>query len=153
MDEVTAEQLAEFTAAFSKFDRDNKGTIATAQLGLVTRSLGQSVSKADLQDMIINIDPDGKGTISFAKFLTMLAPKANAANYDASEEEIKEAFKAFDRNGSGHISGSELQHIMKRLGEKLTDDWFLLDEMIAEADKDGDGEINYEEFLSIMSSK
>ena len=150
MDEVTLEQLAEFTAAFSKFDKDEKGTIATAQLGLVMRSLGQSVSKADLQDMIINIDPDGKGTIAFPEFLSMMAPKVE---HDISEEEIREAFKAFDRNGSGFISGSELQHIMKHLGEKLTDDWFLLDEMIAEADKDGDGEINYEEFLSIMSSR
>ena len=150
MDEVTVEQLAEFTAAFSKFDRDNKGTIATAQLGLVMRSLGHNVSKADLQDMINRVDPDKKGTITFPEFLMLMAPRME---HDVSEEEIKEAFKAFDRNGSGHISGSELQHIMKHLGEKLTDDWFLLDEMIAEADKDGDGEINYEEFLSIMSSK
>jgi calmodulin len=152
MDEidVSEEQLAEFKAAFRKFEKDQQGTVATTQLGLVMRSLGHNVSKADLQDMINRVDPDKKGTITFPEFLMLMAPRIE---HDVSEEEIKEAFKAFDRNGSGHISGSELQHIMKHLGEKLTDDWFLLDEMIAEADKDGDGEINYEEFLSIMSSK
>mmetsp|Transcript_21955 Transcript_21955/g.50039 ORF Transcript_21955/g.50039 Transcript_21955/m.50039 type:complete len:97 (+) Transcript_21955:691-981(+) len=65
-----------------------------------------------------------------------------------SEEEILEAFKVFDKDGNGFISAAELRHIMTNLGEKLTDE--EVDEMIREADIDGDGQINYEEFVKMM---
>ncbi len=47
----------------------------------------------------------------------------------------------FDKDGNGFISAAELRHIMTNLGEKLTDE--EVDEMIREADVDGDGQINY----------
>lgn len=67
------------------------------------------------------------------------------------QEEILEAFKVFDKDGNGFISAAELRHIMTNLGEKLTDE--EVDEMIREADIDGDGQINYEEFVKMMMSK
>ena len=48
----------------------------------------------------------------------------------------------FDKDGNGFISAAELRHVMTNLGEKLTDE--EVDEMIREADIDGDGQINYE---------
>lgn len=57
-----------------------------------------------------------------------------------SEEEIREAFKVFDRDNNGFISAAELRHVMTSIGEKLTDD--EVDEMIREADQDGDGKID-----------
>jgi calmodulin len=68
-----------------------------------------------------------------------------------TEEELVEAFKVFDRDGNGLISAAELRHVMTNLGEKLTDD--EVDEMIREADIDGDGHINYEEFVRMMMAK
>ena len=68
-----------------------------------------------------------------------------------SEEELKEAFRVFDKDGNGFISAAELRHIMTNLGEKLTDE--EVDEMIREADIDGDGQINYEEFVKVMMAK
>ena len=62
-----------------------------------------------------------------------------------------DSFKAFDSDGDGFISAAELRHIMTNLGEKLTDE--EVDEMIREADIDGDGQINYEEFVKMMMSK
>jgi len=57
-------------------------------------------------------------------------------------EDLREAFKMFDRNGDGKIDPKELRRVMTNLGEKLTDD--EVDEMIQTADKDGDGKVNYE---------
>ena len=51
-------------------------------------------------------------------------------------------FSVFDKDGNGFISAAELRHVMTNLGEKLTDE--EVDEMIREADIDGDGQINYE---------
>jgi calmodulin len=39
-----------------------------------------------------------------------------------SEEEIREAFKVFDKDGNGFISAAELRHVMTNLGEKLSDE-------------------------------
>lgn len=56
--------------------------------------------------------------------------------------ETRRAFEAFDKDGSGTISASELRAVMKSLGEDLTDQ--EIDEMIREADKDQNGEIDCE---------
>jgi calmodulin len=66
-----------------------------------------------------------------------------------SEEEIREAFKVFDRDNNGFISAAELRHVMTSIGEKLTDD--EVDEMIREADQDGDGRIDCEHNLAILN--
>ena len=58
------------------------------------------------------------------------------------EEELRDAFKVFDKDGNGFISASELRHVMTNLGEKLTDE--EVNEMIREADTDGDGQVNYD---------
>ncbi len=91
----------------------------------------------------------GNGTIDFPEFLTMMARKMKETD---SEDEIREAFRVFDKDGNGFISAAELRHVMTNLGEKLTDE--EVDEMIREADIDGDGQVNYEgnSSLSLYSS-
>jgi calmodulin len=68
-----------------------------------------------------------------------------------SEEEIREAFKVFDRDNNGFISAAELRHVMTSIGEKLTDD--EVDEMIREADQDGDGRIDCEPLHGIPPAR
>merc|ERR1712010_71401 len=147
-DQLTEEQIAEFKEAFSLFDKDGDGTITTKELGTVMGSLGQNPTEAELQDMINEVDADGSGTIDFPEFLNLMARKMKDTD---SEEEIVEAFKVFDEDGNGFISAAELRHVMTNLGEKLTDE--EADEMIREADVDGDGQINYEELVKMMMSK
>ena len=98
--------------------------------------------------MINEVDVDGNGTIDFPEFLSLMARKMKDTD---TEEELIDAFKVFDRDGNGLISAAELRHVMTNLGEKLTDE--EVDEMIKEADIDGDGHINYEEFVKMMMTK
>ncbi|KAL0866364.1 hypothetical protein Bca101_045482 [Brassica carinata] len=159
-DQLTDDQISEFKEAFSLFDKDGDGTfsssssclfvgcITTKELGTVMRSLGQNPTEAELQDMINEVDADGNGTIDFPEFLNLMARKMKDTD---SEEELKEAFRVFDKDQNGFISAAELRHVMTNLGEKLTDE--EVDEMIKEADVDGDGQINYEEFVKVMMAK
>uniref|UniRef100_A0A8D2JFL3 EF-hand domain-containing protein n=1 Tax=Sciurus vulgaris TaxID=55149 RepID=A0A8D2JFL3_SCIVU len=135
---LTEEQIAEFKEAFFLFVKDSDGTITTKELGTVMRSLGQNPTEAELQDMINEVDADGKGTIDFPEFLTMMARKMKDTDI-------------FDEDGNGYISAAELRHVMTNLGEKLTDE--EVDEMIREADIDGEGQVNYEEFVQMMTAK
>ena len=49
----------------------------------------------------------GNGTIDFPEFLTMMARKMKDTD---SEEEIREAFRVFDKDGNGFISAAELRY-------------------------------------------
>nr|AAC68891.1 VU91C calmodulin [synthetic construct] len=147
-DQLTDEQIAEFKEAFSLFDKDGDGTITTKELGTVMRSLGQNPTEAELQDMINEVDVDGNHQIEFSEFLALMSRQLKSND---SEQELLEAFRVFDKDGNGFISAAELRHVMTNLGEKLTDE--EVDEMIREADVDGDGQVNYEEFVQVMMAK
>ena len=56
--------------------------------------------------MINEVDSDGNGTIDFPEFLTMMARKMKDTD---TEEEIREAFRVFDKDGNGFISAAELR--------------------------------------------
>jgi len=148
VDQLTEEQIAEFKEAFTLFDKDGDGNITTKELGTVMRSLGQNPTEAELKDMIEEVDADVNGTIDFPEFLTMMARKMQDTD---TEEDIRESFRVFDKDGNGFISAAELRHVMTTLGEKLSEE--EVEEMIREADVDGDGQINYDEFVKMMVSK
>ena len=57
------------------------------------------------------------------------------------DDEMREAFRVFDKDGDGYISAVELKVVMMNLGEKLSD--AEVDDMLKEADTDGDGRIDY----------
>ncbi len=93
------------------------------------------------------VDTDGNGTIDLSEFLRMMLDKTQKTDM---EEEIREAFQVFDKDGNGFISAAELRHVMANLGEKLTEQ--ELDQMIKEADIDGDGQVNYEGILLVLQT-
>ncbi|EOD27080.1 hypothetical protein EMIHUDRAFT_434941 [Emiliania huxleyi CCMP1516] len=161
--ELTEEQKQEIREAFDLFDTDGSGTIDAKELKVAMRALGFEPKKArrrlrppgrrdaacerreEIKKMIDEIDKDGSGTIEFDEFLQMMTQKMGEKD---SREEILKAFRLFDDDDTGKITFSNLKRVAKELGENMTDE--ELQEMIDEADRDGDGEINEEEFLRIM---
>ncbi|PXF47369.1 Calmodulin [Gracilariopsis chorda] len=142
---LSEETIKEFREAFNLFDTDGDGSITMKELGTVMRNLGQNPTEEALRQMINEVDADGSGTIDFPEFLTLMARKMKTQD---SEAEIIEAFKVFDKDNSGKISADELRQVMNNLGERLSD--AEVEEMIREADTNGDGEIDIAEFVRMM---
>ena len=59
-----------------------------------------------------------------------------------TDDDLLEAFRVFDRDGDGHISTTELRMVMLNIGEKMSEE--EVENMIKEADEDGDGQVNYD---------
>ena len=137
----TEEEIREL---FHRFDKDGDVIITTEELGTVLRSLGQNPTEAELKDMIKEADTTSSGTLDFQEFRTMMKKK------NITEREIREAFRAYDKDGNGLISPAELKQTITEMGDECTDE--EVEEMIKEADTDGDGQVNFEEFQTMMTS-
>ncbi|CAD7086317.1 unnamed protein product [Hermetia illucens] len=143
--ELSDEQKADIKEAFDLFDTEGSGLIDIKELKVAIRALGFEPKKEEIKRMTAEIDKDGTGKLSFADFLQLMSVKM--AEKDTKEEILK-AFRLFDDDDTGKISFKNLKRVARELGENLTDE--ELREMIDEADLDGDGEVNQEEFLRIM---
>ena len=143
--ELTEEQKQEIKEAFDLFDTDKTGTIDYHELKVAMRALGFDVKKQEVLGLMREYDRDGAGQIEYPDFLEIMTTKI--AERDPVEEILK-AFKLFDEDNTGRISLRNLRRVARELGENLSDD--ELQAMIDEFDKDGDGEINENEFLGIM---
>lgn len=64
--------------------------------------------------------------------------------------EIHTAFKRFDRDGDGHIEPKEIKTVMGNIGVHVSDE--KASAIIASVDTDGNGMIEFDEFVSIMAS-
>ncbi|XP_045320287.1 calmodulin-like [Leopardus geoffroyi] len=147
-EQLSKEQVAEFKEAFDRVDKDGDGKIDVQELGAVMQAVGKNPSEAELKQLISRVDTDGDGHISFDEFLAEMAKIMKASG---SEAEMREVFRAFDLDGDGHISVNELKQAMAKLGENPSQE--ELDAMIQGADVDQDGQVNYEEFVRILSQK
>ncbi len=146
LDEEAMEEIKE---AFNLFDTDGKGNIDVRELKAAFRALGFQVKKAEIRQLFVDMDKDlSSATVTFDEFVEMVTPKMQ--NRD-SREEIMKVFSLFDDDNTGAISFRNLKRVATELGENLTDE--ELQEMIDEADRDGDGLINEEEFYRVMRKR
>jgi centrin-1 len=143
--DLTEEQKQEIKEAFDLFDTDGSEKIDAKELKVAMRALGFEPKNEEIKKMISDIDKDGSGTIDFPEFLEMMTAKMSSRD---SKEEILKAFRLFDDDETGKITLKNLRRVAKEIGENMTDE--ELQEMIEEADLDGDNEIDVEEFLRIM---
>ena len=112
------------------------------------RALGQNPTESELQDIINEVDLDGNGTIDFLEFLSLMARKMDDID---QEEELLKAFNILDMDKDKMISPKEIFHVMNTNGEKVTEE--EVKEMLKEADVDGNGFIDYEEFVRVMMAR
>ena len=70
---------------------------------------------------------------------------------DSELAEFREIFNLVDRDGGGTITKEELGELMDTLGIDATPE--EIDLMINEIDQDSNGEIDFEEFVAVMSRK
>jgi len=65
-----------------------------------------------------------------------------------TREEVVEAFRVFDKQGSGTVTANELREALGELGDFM--DPNEIEELIYEADFNGDGRIRYEDFVNLL---
>jgi len=154
--ESSNKYIEELREAFALFDKDNDGCITAKEVRTVMHGLRLESSDQEITDMINNVDTDGNGTVDFKEFLAMMSrsdwrrvPEESA--HKTEEEELRHAFRVFDIDGNGFVDSNELKITMFNLGENLSDK--DVKQMLKLADKNKDGKIDYEEFISMMFHK
>jgi len=170
---LPAHLVRELSETFKIIDVNGDGKISKEDLGIVARSLGDTVEDADLEKLVAEVDADGDGSINLQEFIdlntravdgesnhvdkfgedTESAEDASGNNYfgnfGVDRESLLSAFNVFDANGDGFISADELHRVLVGIGDKKVS---LEDccAMIECVDEDGDQKVNFKEFQSLM---
>ena len=148
LDDIPQERRLEYKDAFEMFDKNKDGKITITELANVMRSLNLDPTEEELKEMIDEVDLDGNGEIDFEEFVTLMNRRSKETD---TEEVILNAFRVFDIEGNGLLSITDMRHIMINMtGSGLEDD---LDDILINADTDGDGFIKYEEFIRMLLTR
>jgi len=102
---------------------------------------GQVASEDEVEKMI----KEAPGAINFTMFLTLFGEKLNGTDPEAV---ITNAFKCFDKDGTGVIPEDNMRRLLMSMGERFTED--ECDEMFNEAEVDKKGNFNYIDFVRLI---
>ena len=127
------------------FDRDKDGLINYIELGYVLKSQGFNPTNQELIEMINDVDENEDDKITFEEFLILMHSRLKKEDI---ENELNEAFNAYDKNGKGVISVKEFKRILNTLGDKICEE--EVDEIIQKVDPKNIGYIDYKELTKII---
>ncbi|KAI9249707.1 hypothetical protein BDA99DRAFT_523410 [Phascolomyces articulosus] len=150
---MSTRKRLELEEMFTAFDKDKDGKVSPAELQEMLKSAGVSeASGTTAFSMLQNVHTDKDGNLTFEEFAKLMRPTlSNPIRLTKKQQELKEAFDAFDRDGNGVINSEELLAMMQQLGDRITKE--EAEKMIQEADHDQDGVINFHEFSLMMGVK
>ena len=136
-------EISDLKKIFEAFDKKKDGQISFDELkqGLVQLK-SSHINEEEVFELFKTLDSDKNGRIDYTEFLASTLQKKSYLR----KERLYEAFTMFDKNNSGRISKQELMEVLR--SEKQQEE--EIEKYIKEADKDGDGAIDYKEFLLLM---
>lgn len=142
----TKEDKQEMLELFKSLDRDSSGTLSKQELvegfHLIFGDEVEDV-EAEIDKIIAQVDSNQSGDVDYSEFVLATMNRQKLL----CREKLESAFKAFDLDGSGSISADELKGI---LGRYHNYDETMWQELIKEADNNGDGVIDLKEFIEMM---
>ncbi|XP_018319042.1 troponin C-like [Agrilus planipennis] len=144
-----AQRVAILRKAFQMFDPSNTGSIETAKISTILNSMGQVFDHKELSEMIKENDPESSGRVDFEGFSMIATRFLEEDDAESTQQELKEAFRLYDKEGNGYITTATLKEILAALDDKLTGR--ELDGIIAEIDTDGSGTVDFDEFMEMMT--
>lgn len=142
---LTEQQKRDVKEAFNLFDYDGQGKLKTKELKVAMRALGFEPKREEVRKILVDMNKENAEFLTFDDFVTIISRKYTEKDV---MDEIRKAFQLFDDDNTGFITIKNLKRVAEKLGEKFKDE--DLQEMIEEADKDGDGAISLEEFAFVM---
>ncbi|KAA0725450.1 Calcium-binding protein 5 [Triplophysa tibetana] len=150
--ELADDEIEELREAFNEFDKDKDGLISCKDLGNLMRTMGYMPTEMELIELGQNINMNLGGRVDFEDFVELMAPKLLAETAGMiGVKELRDAFKEFDMDGDGEITTEELRCAMsKLLGEHMNEK--EIDAVVREADNNGDGTVDFEEFVRMLSN-
>ncbi|BBN09400.1 hypothetical protein MPTK1_4g19500 [Marchantia polymorpha subsp. ruderalis] len=138
--------------AFKIIDKNGDGKISHQELRAMWATLGEKVTNQELRLMVQEVDVNGDGEIDLGEFI-ILKSRFGLGSDDVEQRatELRVAFSVADADRDGHISASDLQKLMKRLGKKKVTiaECYV---MLQCVDSDGDNLIDFREFEKLMTS-
>ena len=139
---LTDDSLNHLKEIFAKLDVNKDGTVTIDELTTAIEALDPREA-GSTRDLMKSLDVNGDGVISYEEWLMFIVQK----RLDQKEERLFQAFRQFDLNGDGHITAAELQHVLANNNSNE------IAKLIMEVDKDGDGTVDYNEFLEMMQTR
>ncbi|XP_055712586.1 troponin C, isoallergen Bla g 6.0101-like isoform X2 [Phlebotomus papatasi] len=148
MELLDEEQIKILQNAFKAFDTDNH--VLTEDIGTILEMLGHKMDDQSLRTLIRTHDPRNTGKLNFEQFCALAGDYVDVEeDQDAIREELREAFRMYDKYGVGYLTTDVLRDILHELDDKITEE--DLDMMIDEIDADGSGTVDFEEFMEVMT--
>ncbi|KAG5887562.1 Troponin C [Gonioctena quinquepunctata] len=143
------QKMAILRKAFQMFDTKKCGYIETIKIATILNTMGQLFDEMELNNLITKNDPDRTGQVNFDGFCDIATHFLEEDDAESTQQELKEAFRLYDKEGNGYITTATLKEILRALDEKITGR--ELDGIIAEIDTDGSGTVDFDEFMEMMT--
>lgn len=148
VDQITESEFIQLKQTFELFDDDGDGLIPISDLKKILKDLGQNVTEEKIEKTIQQLGGNEEDSFDFEQFLEITS---NVLRDTSDEDQLREAFRVFDKEGNGFISVSELRHFLMNIGDKMTEDEFM--EMVRLTEINDDGEIQYEPLVLLLTGQ